>query len=193
MAKKRTLPQKSALKAPGLTFENLALFISGVDQELASHASRAVNISLTLRNWLIGCYIAEYELRGADRAQYGEKLLAKLSGRLIENGVSRPEERELRRYRQFYQRPERELAPLASPRVSPIFRVLLRSTCVDRVISLPRRVPGEADAWRSPPEGQDPSPLRHSGPSGGFAGPRPARPQATREFFPVGMGLPADS
>ena len=48
------------------------------------------------------CGDAEYELRGADRAQYGKKLLAKLSIRLTENGVSRAEERELRRYRQFY-------------------------------------------------------------------------------------------
>lgn len=103
MAKKRTIPEKSAPKATALTFENLVLSIRGVDQELAAQASRAVNVSLTLRNWLIGCYIVEYELRGADRAQYGEKLLAKLSARLLENDVSRTEERELRRYRQFYQ------------------------------------------------------------------------------------------
>ena len=89
-------------KAAGLTFENLVRSIRGVDEELTAQAGRAVNISLTLRNWLIGCYIAEYELRGADRAQYGEKLLANLSVRLTENGVSRAEERELRRYRQFY-------------------------------------------------------------------------------------------
>jgi predicted nuclease of restriction endonuclease-like (RecB) superfamily len=84
------------------TFESLVLSIGGVDQELAAQARSAVNISLTIRNWLVGCYIAEYELRGADRAQYGKKLLAKLSIRLTENGVSRAEERELRRYRQFY-------------------------------------------------------------------------------------------
>ena len=127
MAKKRTHPEKSAHKATGLTFENLVLSIGGVDQELAAQASRAVNVSLTLRNWLIGCYIAEYELRGADRAQYGEKLLAKLSARLLENGVSRTEERELRRYRQFYQtypQIRESLTPelgkyLASPETSP--------------------------------------------------------------------------
>jgi hypothetical protein len=44
-----------------------------------------------------------YELRGADRAQYGENLMAKLSARLLNSGVSRSEERDLRRYRQFYQ------------------------------------------------------------------------------------------
>jgi hypothetical protein len=91
------------LKAPGLTFANLVVCIRGVDKDLAAQAGRAVNISLTLRNWLIGCYIAEYELRGADRAQYGKKLLPKLSTRLMGHGISRAEERELRRYRQFYQ------------------------------------------------------------------------------------------
>jgi hypothetical protein len=35
---------------------------------LSAQAGRAVNISLTMRNWMIGLYIAEYKLRGADRA-----------------------------------------------------------------------------------------------------------------------------
>jgi hypothetical protein len=96
-------PRKPPAKANGLTFEDLVLSIRGADAELAAQAGRAVNISLTLRNWLIGCYIVEYELRGADRARYGKKLLARLSARLAAHGVSRAEERELRRYRQFYQ------------------------------------------------------------------------------------------
>ncbi|HDL86719.1 MAG TPA: cytoplasmic protein, partial [Candidatus Acetothermia bacterium] len=45
---------------------------------MAAQAGRAVNISLTMRNWLIGAYIAEYELRGLDRASYGDGLLAEL-------------------------------------------------------------------------------------------------------------------
>jgi predicted nuclease of restriction endonuclease-like (RecB) superfamily len=100
MAKKRSKP---TVKAAGLTFESLVVSIRSIDQDLAAQAGRAVNLSLTLRNWLIGCYIVEYELRGADRAQYGKKLLANLSARLMGHGVSRAEERELRRYRQFYQ------------------------------------------------------------------------------------------
>jgi predicted nuclease of restriction endonuclease-like (RecB) superfamily len=126
MAKKRNLPKKPPAKATGLTFETLVLSIRAVDQELAAQASRAVNVSLTLRNWLIGCYIVEYEQHGEDRAQYGEKLLAKLSDRLMESGVSRSEERELRRYRRFYQAyPQIREAlspelgkPLASPGIS---------------------------------------------------------------------------
>jgi predicted nuclease of restriction endonuclease-like (RecB) superfamily len=86
-----------------LTFEVLVQAIHRTHNELAAQAGRAVNISLTLRNWLIGWHIVEYEQRGADRAAYGEKLLESLSLRLHEAGVSRSEERELRRYRQFYQ------------------------------------------------------------------------------------------
>jgi hypothetical protein len=85
-----------------LTFVNLIEAIQQVHKQLASQAGRAVNISLTLRNWLIGCYIAEYELNGADRADYGEMLMDKLAETLGNNGVSRSDVRELRRYRQFY-------------------------------------------------------------------------------------------
>lgn len=36
---------------------------------------RAVNQALTLRNWLVGAYIVEYEQDGEDRAAYGEALV----------------------------------------------------------------------------------------------------------------------
>ncbi len=87
---------------PPLSFERLVTAIGQAHAELAAQASRAVNTSLTLRNWLIGFHIAEYEQQGTDRAQYGDKLIERLSERLIQAGVSRAEARELRRYRQFY-------------------------------------------------------------------------------------------
>ena len=86
-----------------LDFEKLVGAIHQVHAELATQASRAVNVSLALRNWMIGCYITEYEQNGADRAKYGERLLGRLSESLSPKGVSRVEECELRRYRQFYQ------------------------------------------------------------------------------------------
>ncbi len=85
-----------------MALEQLVAAIGQVHAELAAQASRAVNTSLTLRNWLIGCYISEYELRGADRARYGDKIIELLSERLMQAGVSRSEARELRRYRKFY-------------------------------------------------------------------------------------------
>nr|WP_269844368.1 DUF1016 N-terminal domain-containing protein [Methylotuvimicrobium alcaliphilum] len=66
-----------------------------------------------MRNWLIGCYIIEYELNGKDRAEYGEKLFTQLAKALKRLDVARSKERELRRYRQFYRAyPQiREMSP----------------------------------------------------------------------------------
>ena len=83
-------------EAPHRSFEDLVATIG------RAHAELAVNRSLTLRNWLIGCYIVEYEQQGTDRARYGDKLVKRLSERLVQAGVSRAEARELRRYRLFY-------------------------------------------------------------------------------------------
>jgi predicted nuclease of restriction endonuclease-like (RecB) superfamily len=103
MPKKRALARRMTTPAiPALSFESLVTAIGQTHAELAAQASRAVNASLTLRNWLIGFHIAEYEQQGTDRAQYGDTLLDRLSDRLKEAGVSRTEVRELRRYRQFY-------------------------------------------------------------------------------------------
>ncbi|MEW6267069.1 MAG: PDDEXK nuclease domain-containing protein [Thermodesulfobacteriota bacterium] len=83
-------------------FGELVTTIREVDKHLAAQAGRAVNVILSLRNWLIGYYIREYEQRGADRAQYGERLLVMLSERLSESGMEGMSPRSLRLYRQFY-------------------------------------------------------------------------------------------
>lgn len=84
-----------------MTFGKLVDSIHLVHGEMAAQASKAVNISLTLRNWLIGCYIQQYEQNGNDRAVYGEQLLVALSQKLKERGLERVSDRELRRYRTF--------------------------------------------------------------------------------------------
>lgn len=83
-------------------FERLAQAITQAHEHLLTQAARAINVNLTLRNWLIGCYIYEYEQGGTDRATYGERLLDRLAERLIVNGLRNCSGRELRRYRQFY-------------------------------------------------------------------------------------------
>ena len=82
--------------------ECLSLFIQTAHEELARQASKAVNVSLTVRNWMIGHYIAEYELNGADRATYGDQLLDRLAIRLGELGVKTCEKRRLYQYLRFY-------------------------------------------------------------------------------------------
>lgn len=83
-------------------FEKLVGTILQVHEEMAVQAGKAVNLSLTVRNWLIGCYIAEYELCGADRARYGDNLLTELAKRLTELNVSNCHRRQLYRYLRFY-------------------------------------------------------------------------------------------
>jgi predicted nuclease of restriction endonuclease-like (RecB) superfamily len=71
-------------------------------EHLAARASKAVNVSLTLRNWVICWYIYEYEQNGADRADYGANLHKALSERLANQGIQSAATRTLRLYRKFY-------------------------------------------------------------------------------------------
>jgi predicted nuclease of restriction endonuclease-like (RecB) superfamily len=113
-------PPDSSAITPVANFDSLVRAITLAHESLLMKAVKAVNVSLTLRNWLIGFYIAVYEQQGADRATYGEHLLEKLAKRLEERGVKNSSERELRRYRRFYQ-----IYPQIRETVSPEFRLHL--------------------------------------------------------------------
>lgn len=62
-------------------------------------AVKAVNVYLTIRNWLAGFYIVEFEQNGEDRANYGNKLLANLAKSIKIKGLSASE---LSKCRKFY-------------------------------------------------------------------------------------------
>jgi hypothetical protein len=85
-----------------LTFSTLISSIQLVHGEMAAQASKAVNIRLTLRNWIIGFYISEYELRGVGRAEYGDRLITELAIQLQAKGMERCDRRELYRYKLFH-------------------------------------------------------------------------------------------
>lgn len=90
------------MTSDALNFDSLVAAIERTHSALAEQASKAVNLSLTLRNWFIGYYIAEFEQSGTDRAQYGAQLLDKVSARLAQAGMGGVAARSLRQYRQFY-------------------------------------------------------------------------------------------
>lgn len=48
--------------------EGLAKIIQQTNAYFLNKAQQQVNTALTIRNWLIGFYIVEYEQRGSDRA-----------------------------------------------------------------------------------------------------------------------------
>ena len=136
---KKTLPFIRQTARP--TFASLVSSIRSVDDQLAAQAGRAVNLALTLRNWLIGGHIAEYELKGADRARYGERLLSRLSARLSAQGVTRCEERELRRYRQFY-----VTYPWIGESLTPEMRERLLSPATDVALTIRESATPESSA-----------------------------------------------
>jgi hypothetical protein len=85
-----------------LDFPALVDAIHRVHQQCAAYAGKAVNVSLTVRNWIIGRHISEFELHGADRAVYGERLLEALSKELRKVQVSSSGFRQLYGYLAFY-------------------------------------------------------------------------------------------
>jgi predicted nuclease of restriction endonuclease-like (RecB) superfamily len=90
------------MEQTNFTFDSLANAIANLDGKFSGFAKKAINVSLTLRNWSIGFYIREYEQMGTDRAHYGEALIDNLADRIQRLGVKRSSGRELRRYRQLY-------------------------------------------------------------------------------------------
>ncbi|MCL2830521.1 MAG: PDDEXK nuclease domain-containing protein [Betaproteobacteria bacterium] len=85
-----------------MNFNALVQTIADIHQRAHAGASKAINAALTLRNWLIGAHIHEYELQGQDRATYGDRLIGKLSGSLQELGVPSCERVRLYSYLNFY-------------------------------------------------------------------------------------------
>lgn len=90
------------MNSENFNFSGLVDAIRHAHASLLAQASQAVNISLTLRNWFIGHYISEYELKGSDRAKYGDRLLAELSSELRNEQISNTGKRQLYNYLGFY-------------------------------------------------------------------------------------------
>ena len=70
------------------SFSDLASIIQTTHDAAQSLAVRAINHMQTMRNWLIGYYIVEFEQHGKDRAEYGTQLLKKLEERVDRKGLN---------------------------------------------------------------------------------------------------------
>lgn len=82
-----------------INFDTLAQSIQHTHTVLQQEAVKSVNISMTVRNWLVGFYIVEFEQNGEDRAIYGDKLISKLAKTINLKGLASSE---LARCRLFY-------------------------------------------------------------------------------------------
>jgi len=70
------------------SFSDLASIIQSTHDAAQSSAVRAINRMQTMRNWLIGYYIVEFEQHGKDRAEYGTQLLKKLEEQVNRKGLN---------------------------------------------------------------------------------------------------------
>ena len=84
-----------------MQYEILVTDISTINQATQQNVYRSINQILTLRNWLIGAYIFEYEQQGIDRAIYGSKLIKNLAADLKKQGITGLAESNLKSFRQF--------------------------------------------------------------------------------------------
>jgi predicted nuclease of restriction endonuclease-like (RecB) superfamily len=90
------------IKKQNQDFRQLVSQILQTHTSLSYCAIKAVNTSITIRNWLIGYFIVEFEQYGKDRADYGDKLLFNISRTLANQGMKNISAAELSRFRQFY-------------------------------------------------------------------------------------------
>ena len=109
-----------------MDFNNLVSVIEQTHHHFQQQAIKAVNVSLTIRNWLIGFYIVEFELKGEDRAQYGENLFHELAKKFYKiKGIDR---RSLYRFKDFY-----NFYPHLSIEIEPYTNFLQETNLIKKV------------------------------------------------------------
>ena len=82
--------------------DNVVEDICSIIESARNYAYQSVNIALVERNWFIGYRIAEEELKGENRADYGTEILKKLSKELKKEYGKGFELRNLYYFLQFY-------------------------------------------------------------------------------------------
>ena len=83
-------------------FTSLYSDICSIIEDAREQAYRAVNVSLTLRNWMLGERIAREKLDGEERAEYGKQVIATLSQELTHKYGKGFERVSLYNYLKFY-------------------------------------------------------------------------------------------
>ena len=70
------------------SFDHLSVVVTLLHDSAYSATIKAVNRFATVRNYVIGYYIVEYEQHGSDRAKYGDRLLKRLAERVNKRGIN---------------------------------------------------------------------------------------------------------
>lgn len=105
MPKKKTTKSKASLavkKKPTNNYQQALLDIKQLVQQARYASARSVNAIMTVTYWEIGRRIVRVEQKDQKRANYGEKLIKKMSKDLTKSCGKGFGERSLERCRQFY-------------------------------------------------------------------------------------------
>ena len=104
------------------SFNDLASIVQTTHDAAQSSAIKAINRMQTMRNWLIGYYIVEFEQHGKDRAEYGAQLLKKLEERVNRKGVNVTLFKNSRSFYLLYPQMAENLISVKSPTLSDQFK-----------------------------------------------------------------------
>lgn len=85
-----------------MQFTELITTLANVHQRLSQQAIRQADQLMTLRNWLIGFHIVEYEQHGDDRATYGQNPIPKIAQAMKQQQVRGFSDRNLYLFKNFY-------------------------------------------------------------------------------------------
>lgn len=85
-----------------MNFQNLIDILTETHKSLQGQALRNVDHFLTIRNWMFGRHIVEYEQKGKDRARYGKNLLDLLTAKLKRKNIKGMSSTNLKLFRLFY-------------------------------------------------------------------------------------------
>lgn len=103
------------------SFSDLASVIQTTHDAAQSSAVKAINRMQTMRNWLIGYYIVEFEQHGKDRAKYGAQLLKRLEERVNRKGLNVTLFKNARNFYSHYPQMEENMISTISPTSSDEF------------------------------------------------------------------------
>jgi len=100
------------------SFDDLTKIIQDTHDAAQTSAVKAINRMQTMRNWLIGYYIIEFEQHGKDRAEYGARLLKKLEARVNRKGLTETLFKNSRKFYRLYPQMVENITGVISPAVS---------------------------------------------------------------------------
>ena len=100
------------------SFDELTKIIRDTHDAALTTAVKAINRMQTMRNWLYGYYIIEFEQHGKDRAEYGTQLLKRLEERVNRKGLTETLFKNSRKFYRLYPQMVENLIGVISPTVS---------------------------------------------------------------------------